>query len=473
MKMKALLMAGAAALGAVSGQALALPPTDVPGLEVNMSGSSSQLLTISALASGLFEPATYDVYYNNAVGGHYRAFFGTIKAGIHPALTGKKVLMRYRAAGGSVWGVNPVARADLIPHMNLASCGPRVAMVPNYTCPGTILMRSDIGVSDVEPAMFVGINVANGDSELTITERSRLTVYSAYAVIFGVAVNDAVTAALAGSGITSLSRDTVTSMLTSTAPFTDWSAHDSMNSALAMPVVVCRRVDGAGTQATFNNYFAGFPCTSAPGLLADRTSSVNYMPPGSPNFNYTANSYTVIENSTSSDVRNCLNKAQTGGTVTQSDGAVVTLPAQSLAIGMLSTENQRVGGDQWDYIKMDGELPTKVLATGCASCGKLWTEQTFQHRNVTVCNGGTHIGAAAHLPPCHAGETTVAFPSGLLATFLDTFMARAADPAIIGPLPGVAALAYVDPSLYPPGQVMRATRLGNTCSHPKLYWGCK
>lgn len=481
MKMKTLSIACVAALGAVSGPVLAWGPALLPNtLEVTMSGASAQLLTLDTLAAGMFEVANLDVYYNAVGGGSYRAYYGTIKPGLGLPV-GQKVLLRYRAAGGSVWGVNPVARADLIDHMNLATCGARVATVPNFLCPGVALRRSDAGVSDVEPSMFVGVNVSEadviaGNGELTVGERGRLTVSPENTVVFGVAASKQ----LADGLLTNLTRAQVTSMLTGNPPYTAWDAVSTNANLAGKPVVVCRRVNGSGSQATFNNYFGGFPCSSGAVLPADRTASADYAGPG---INYTANGFTVIENSTSSLVKACLNKAETGGTVVQSDGAVITLLPNTAAIGVLSKESTPVLGETWSHLSLDGVNPDVVDGDDLnSSLGKydLWVEQTFQQRNTTVCNGGTHVGADAHVPgdpkslpvqaTCHTGETTVLAPSGNLATFLTTFLARAGDPALVGPLRGVAALPNTDPALSTAGYVMKGSRLGNTCAATKLYW---
>ena len=97
-------------------------------------------------------------------------------------------------------------------------------------------------------------------------------------------------------------------------------------------VVVCRRVSGSGTQATYGWFFGGFPCTS--GNIAssvnaplagesDSTSYGPYMGAGSgtsadPYIMDPTAGYTVIELGSSGDVRNCLKTANAGGTLNYS-----------------------------------------------------------------------------------------------------------------------------------------------------------
>jgi len=453
MKATALSIACAAALG-VAGQAMAHGPAVIPDMSIFISGASAQQLTLGKIANGLFAAGSIHVYYDTTTAGKdYRAYFGTVTGTGDVLLDGKKVLIHNRAKGGSVWGVNPVARAEAISRMNVVNDATCVAtanvypVVPQYNCTGTVNAIPDAGVSDVEPGMFVSINVAAGDSELNDAERARLTVASQNAVVFGVAQTDNLPVSLA-----SLTRSQVNSMLTGT--YQDWG---SMDPALAgKPVVICRRVKGSGSQASFNWYFPNFPCSKGAQTPLTYTDSV----PGG---------YTVVENSTSGAVKSCLNAAFNGGNVTQPDGSIVALPAGTLAIGVLSTESVPAVTDKWHFSKLDGIDATVLNATE----GKYdyVVEQTFQTRNVNVCVGGAHVGAAAHLAPCHAGEINVSVPNATMAAFISQFVTRSGDPAYLSVLPGVASLpANYDPTLYPAGQVMKGTRQSNTCSAMQLFY---
>lgn len=412
MKLNKLSLACAMALAA--GQAFAHGPSVTPDLQVFISGASAQQLTLGKIVEGMMTAGTIDVYYDTASNGKdYRAYFGTV-SGTGTTLDGKKVLIHNRAKGGSVWGVNPVARAEAISRMKIeaATCTSTGVAFPaaTFKCTTTLNAVPDAGVSDVEPGLFVGTNVATGDSQLTDTERANLTVASQNAVIMGIAVTN-------NMPLTSLTRSQLTSMLT--GAYSDWSQVDS---SLSGPIVVERRVNGSGTQAGANAFFGSYPCVPAGALpLADASASV-------------AGGYTVVENSASGGVKSGLNADFTAG---------------KMAIGILSTESVPGASDNWHHVQIDGIAPTVANAVD----GKYdyFVEQTIQYRNATV-NG-------------------VAAPSGDLATFLNTFVVRSGDPAILSTLVGVAALpTNYDPTMYPAGQVMKGTKLNNTCKPTQLFF---
>lgn len=409
MKLNKISAACGLAVAVLSGQAFALSPSTTPDLEVFISGASAQQLTLGKIVEGMMVAGSIDVYYDTATNGKdYRAYFGTGAAGT--SIAGQKVLIHNRAAGGSVWGVNPVARAEAITRMAVgAGCTAVAGAVfpaATYKCANKVNAVPDAGVSDVEPALFVGINVATGDSELTDDERANLTVASQNAVIMGIAVTN-------NMPLTSLSRAQLTSMLT--GAYTNWSQVDA---SLSGPIVVERRKNGSGTQAGANAYFGAYPCSA--GALAPATAS-NSVP----------GVYTVVENSASGTVKSGLNGDFAAG---------------KMAIGILSTESVPADTDKWHHVSIDGIAPTVANAT--AGQYDYFVEQTIQWRNATV-NG-------------------VDAPSGLKADFLDDFKTRSGDPVILSTLIGVAALpTNYDVALYP-GQVMKGTKFNNTCQPTQL-----
>lgn len=415
MKLNKISAACGLAVAVLSAQAFAHGPAVTPDLQVFISGASAQQLTLGKIVEGMMTAGTIDVFYDTATSGKdYRAYFGTV-SGTGTALDGKKVLIHNRAKGGSVWGVNPVARATAISRMAIDSGCTAVAgaVFPNatYKCANTVNAVPDAGVSDVEPSLFVGSNVAVGDSQLSDTERANLTVASQNAVIMGIAVTN-------NMPLTSLTRAQLTSMLT--GAYSDWSQVDA---SLSGPIIVERRVNGSGTQAGANAFFGAYPCATTGALpLANASASV----PGG---------YTVVENSASGGVKSGLN---------------ADFAAGKMAIGVLSTESVPAAGtDNWHHVSIDGIAPT--VANAAAGKYDYFVEQTIQYRNATV-NG-------------------VAAPSGDKATFLGAFITRSGDPAILSALVGVAALpTNYDPTAYPAGQVMKGTKLNNTCQPTQLFY---
>ncbi len=362
--------------------------------------------TIGYVVTGMM-PGGFDTYYDTATnGGDYRAYFGTV-SGTGSVLDGKKVLIHNRAKGGSVWGVNPVARAEAIARMTVD--GTCVLSAGIYKCPNTTTAVPDGGVSDVEPAMFIGINVAAGDSELTDEERSHLTVNSQVGVLFHTIATNNMNV--------NLNKRQVNAMLTGL--YTDWS---SIPTAGAGPITVCRRVDGSGTQASFNAYYQGVNCSSTAVPPADANASV----PGG---------YTVVMNSTSSDVKTCMNNAFNAG---------------KMAIGNLSAESVPGGTDKWHAVNLGGVTPSKTTAT--SGEWDFVMEQTLQWRNQTV--------------------NAVPVPNANVQPFLDTYLARSGDPAYVGTLVGIMALPTLYDATLPANlnKVMKGTREGNSCNNHQMYY---
>lgn len=120
-------------------------------------------------------------------------------------------------------------------------------------------------------------------------------------------------------------------------------------------IQICRRLNGSGSQATLNALITGFPCD---GNKADNAFDV-VLP-------RTPNGTTVIGNSGSGDVDNCLHNLNASAT-------------NPRAIGILSVEGRNTGLDRnWRYIKIDGVAPT--LANIHNGDYWFWTQQAMQTR---------------------------------------------------------------------------------------------
>lgn len=455
MKLNKLSVACALACATFAGQSLALTPAQLSGsTEVFISGASAQQLTLGHISNNLFPVASEHVYFNDVGvigtfepgtdGRNYRAYTGTLSAALSPALpAGTKVVILNRAKGGSVWGVNPVANAEKIESMVLdTSCvlstsAAALAVHANgvYLCPNVIGSDTttadpagsripDAGVSDVEPALFVGINLATGQTPLPAVTAGPtgglddLTVSSQNAVIFGIAATNNVT-------LPSLSRAQVTSMLTGS--YLSWNQVDP--ALPAQGVTVCRRVQGSGSQAAANAFFTQYPCSS--GRLVPTTNANNDPVSG----------YTVVMNSTAGDVATCLNTAQAAG---------------KRAIGILATERQPSGTDGWHYASIDGVNPVGAnpnLEVTATKGQYDWSvEQSMQWLNSV---------------------------SGAKLDLLTKIRDLSGDPAFLATLPGVASLPTIaDPNAdytanpgvgYQEGAVMAGSRFSNTCQPTQLF----
>lgn len=221
MKKKLLSTAIAAvSLAGFSHGALALNiATTQPDLEIFMSGASAQDGAITALFKnlcGVNNPLnnTLDIYRQ---GTNHTAYFCTLSAADVPGLSGpKKILFHKRSSGGSGQGVTPVLAQTPIQHLNINRgatnpCTAHATLANEWVCAATttdpatytsaswtILPRgfdfvtktSDSGISDVEPAMFKGVNKPNDAAADFADPTNLMTVKAGASLVFGVPVSD-------------------------------------------------------------------------------------------------------------------------------------------------------------------------------------------------------------------------------------------------------------------------------------------
>ena len=153
MKLTKLNVACAAAFAVMSGPAFsqAVTKMGVPEVSIYKGGASATQNSFGAVVAAMFadtsgdgnvtEGVDYFVYWDNTTtnGASYRAYFGRVKnvatvtlnpgpnqtvITIPAALRNKTLMIQDRAKGGSVWGVDPVARGQGIENMliSAASC---------------------------------------------------------------------------------------------------------------------------------------------------------------------------------------------------------------------------------------------------------------------------------------------------------------------------------------------------------------
>ena len=334
------------------------------------------------------------------------AWYGTTKAAWNGLVAGSNVLLIKRSAGGSAMGVMPLGTSSKIAVPSWAD-GTLVSGT-SYTTTDTSDANGlvpDIGVSDVEPALFKGWNLEFGYTALTSTQASNLTS-NAWAVL---AEGIVATKAVADSAL--LTNNFMREALS--GHYQDWSKADASTSDM----IICRRIAGSGTQAAYNSYFQGFPGTSAyngygkstvavtgdsygygTGSLGNGsgTSAVNAIGiDGSAGF-------TVFEGDGSGEVRKCLQAAQLQQDVVLkgADTKYYNLQFSALAnpgkaIGVLSIDS---------YTKTSTSTTRSVDGNGVASSNADNTGEytfrflngngTYDVKNQTVTTVGTSTGVA-------------------------------------------------------------------------------
>lgn len=517
-KLNPITAACAMALGLVAGPALAAGPAafDTPQVEVYLTGASAPDNILGGITNKFFDAAhpIHKYQDDNGTpanfaddGKAYTAYFGQVKVdpAINSTLHGKSARLIKRSRGGSVWGVNPVARADAIANLKINSTD-CVLNTGIYRCPqqGSDAVQNnaanrvpDFGVSDVEPTMFKDtLNVEFGASQLTAAEAARFdgTQFGVSSLMMGLVATDNVPHTL------KLSTADYGAMLSGLIG--DWSSVG--DGSVTGPVVVCRRVQGSGTQASYNWYFNNFPCTrnwdsgagsgnTAPKRMAD-SASFPFPGAGTPASPFLINpavGYTVVENPGSGNVADCLKNAQANvdHNFTGDDGKSYRVQFSNAgvdkAMGVLSLDSlDKESG--WSFRALNGAGRINPAGAGSASvectnadqkdCGIFPTkanhregayefavELSMQYRNATVSNSGNPASCVGD-PTCQ----NVATLDPLKKAFADDFIKFTGDPDIlntlaVGPRDATIALPIsYDPTVNT--NVAKATRFGNTCS---------
>lgn len=374
------------------GAAHALTPAEVVAernagtlKEIRIAGASALRLMFGAyIQSELADPATFDVYWNDAANGSaHRAYAFRTKVAIGNWPVGTAMLITKRDAGGSGEGVGPLLNGGNATQLHMlvdASCTVTANAAPatdigkpTWICGGTTGALAHAGISDVEPALLES-PINNGGNRNV----SSLNAAGFVQNIFGVAVNKKLYLALQkAQGLVdasatvidesdakqpSIPKSFVTGALTSQLL---GSSSSKKGWNLLVPstvdsnvdnkrVNVCRRTPGSGTQAASNLYFANNPCGGLASGYVPATGTTSAVPSVLGNL-------TVRQNSGSGDVESCL---RTLDGLADSTGG-------GYALGILGRENNPLPKDAsgnliqdkgYRFVKLSGAAPTRAAA---------------------------------------------------------------------------------------------------------------
>jgi hypothetical protein len=533
MKYTKLALACSLAIASMGSQAVTLPNIDLTTLPVSnvlyFSGASAPDNFIETTSSTLFQPGFLTV---RGIGdSNFRAVIGFPVAGIPGLPTNQRIAIVKRSAGGSVWGVNPVARAQRIRTLDIrsANCVAPVAPTPSnpnppWTCPtiGTDPVGSaagsapaivtDIGVSDVEPAIFKNpLNTENGAPQLTSTELAVVSGSNSQPlnqIMMGIVATNAVPAS------TVISRSQYGAALA--GKIDTWNSIE--NTTDNDPMVVCRRVDGSGTQSSYNWFFSGFPCNAA-------SNGWTGTPPlkAADSFGFgggagtRANPFlidpregiTIVENSSSGNVRDCLSAAYFGvdhihpgdsglfyrvrfsnsrgtpvGTFVATGTnppALVTRGGPAKAIGVLSLDSYINQNRQFEYkpLQADGTAPFTYTFTDTAASPLSTSGWSFRHldgNGVFDAASQTSSAGATGIAPSKANlvsgkydfvvELTMQKRSDLSPLKLAIFneLRKRLGSSAATNNPAFATLPDIESYVTNPGTVSQFSRGGNTCA---------
>lgn len=373
MQVKKIAVACAVACAAMAGSANAAVNSDTKqiidaavanGRVVYVSGASAVQKGFSSIVSATFNADEKIAYFADTakpVNGKdvkYIAVAGTVNSDVSGGWANEKAIIVYRFDGGSVYGVNPVARDELLSTLNVtdATCGSSGAGTFDspYVC-AKADKNTDVGISDVSPKLFKGPYNVEGEglklkTELSDAELENLgEIIPLYSLAFGIPVTKTVNPNAV------FDKATVAAIMSGSIK--NWKTVQGESGG---GVIVCRRTPGSGTQAVMNLWAGNFPCSADANVPAARkngwTDATNtFAIPANPTTNY------VIENASSGDVQKCLNSAVTGQAYTTKDrnGDTVNVTfgsANNKAIGVLSMDSLKdsTSTGNWQFRPLNG-----------------------------------------------------------------------------------------------------------------------
>ena len=429
MKLRSIAIAAAAFAAASSSFAVPAVSVDAAGtVRIYMAGATALRNTIAGIVlndicGGTAANATTTLY-NMAESGTGFSFNGNYwgitckvtatgggKIGGVPA--GTSIAFFKSDAGGSAQGVFPVyfgTQRPFVETANLANCAgasgfTAVADRAYYGCPGTRLAAPMFGMSDVEPAMFKGVNVPNDPIDtsddfypqdgLSQAQIGELQVTPVVQTLFAVAVNNnlyadmfakqGLAAKYSSAGVACTTASTDENCIPSLGQAearsffggteSNWRLASTNPALVNSQLNVCRRVQGSGTQAAANLQFGGFPCNGSTVSPADFGYSTSAAPEAMSSFtgktqsgktiaNYLIDNLGgnggvgpmpggttfVFEGPGTGDVVSCLNAANKAGGYAIGHVSKENVPATSGTVGL------------WKHVRLEGANPDGTQA---------------------------------------------------------------------------------------------------------------
>ncbi|MCU0969510.1 MAG: hypothetical protein MUF03_11965 [Rubrivivax sp.] len=477
------LVSIAAMLVAAAGSSQALTPAQIEAArtagtlkEIRIAGASALRLSVAAYMKEICASNSFHVFWNsNSEGTDHRAYSCNLAVAQGNFPVGTPVLVYKRDAGGSGQGVNPIATAADQTHMKVdtVSCATTIsatpggdAAVPNYICGATETagIKSDAGISDVEPALLQAPVNLPGTTALTPSQLATLDVGPLAQALFAVAVNTKAYRALqeaqgiiAPGGalidvpadqstwtdatlatIPSVPSNWVRAVLTGQAigggakrgwsvviPDTAYTLNGAQRPAVdvnanAKTLNICRRTEGSGTQAISNAFFANNPCGTGAAAFTPLNvagSAGNATTVAATVFG----SILVQEGTSAGQVENCVG---TDANSAVSNNASFPGDNTAYAIAFLGREANplRAGGDLgYRYVKLDGVAPVRNEARNGRYA--VVYEATMQWNRNTVPPGSDKDAFLRAL------RTGFGSPNGLAAVDSDTQQGVMSPPA--------------------------------------------
>ncbi len=339
---------------------------------------------------------TFDVYeITPTTNKDFRAYSCTIATGFGTA-SGKTATVYYRSEGGSAFGAVPMATNTQVMRLNIDTTCTTVSnktfvgttgnvavhdcVIPAASGDYTLATDTATGVAanylvkdtvtfaagDEEPKMYGAPNfptssVFPADSD---THRQQLLsgltgVQTGFAQVFTVIVNNGTGSPFSGQTAPVLGRSTLAGIFS--GAYNDWaqvpSAAGGYVSSASVPIKVCRREQGSGTQVAAAQYFLGVKqCVGAPGNFVVDTESAT-LP-------FASDTDGVIERATTGDLTACVQAlpGAVGFIAVPANGAAPGTTAFVAINGQQPSQTKAATG-QYDFVF---DLTYKSIATGDA-----------------------------------------------------------------------------------------------------------
>ncbi|MBL8200199.1 MAG: hypothetical protein JNK40_04430 [Chromatiales bacterium] len=357
-----------------------------------ISGASAARAIPPAIATELCDPAVNDRadYIDNATSINYRINVCTLKndTSVPTSIRGLKVAFYSRSQGGTLFGIRPVAVPQPIKFIDGSTCPaddgnpateqlcPTLTADADYAAPDGVGDGKvpDFGLSDEEPVFGCEVAKENGPvqctaAELAALKTAKVTAAPVYQLPWTIQAGQQLGAELGGN---------ISSVVLAGIFAGNYQSVADIKAAMGIAPLagddteglkVCRRTNTSGTQAGHAHVWLGSSyCGSATKVanFVDASYSANNAANGFPL------NYSVVENSSSSNVENC----------------VIAAADQGRSIGINSLENAPKPGAV--DLKIDGIAPNQQTA---AVGAYRWYAESTLNSNSDVINNVVSLNA--------------------------------------------------------------------------------
>lgn len=458
-----LKLLGAAAFVAVcSGPVVAYPPTTTPDFTFHIGSGSAQGAAITAFVQSLMQADGNLDYYtddqtNCKKGANSYAIFGTWKTTQGGIAAGKKVLVMATNNGGTFKnGIDGPVRAHALTYQTFlnnathatactATLGAGLAAPYTGTAQYSVTTAAttetaipDLGLSDEEMGLFVGLNLptAAPNTPLTPADFSNSQRTALYENVFGVAIDNVLATAMTTAwGNTNISTAQVAAIYSGT--YSDFSQLCQQQGSppvekclAANSITFISRSPGSGSRAAYNQYFLNNPgqsffVSSTTGGTSDAIAPIDqtgsFGACGTPAWTI---AYQFCQQSSNGNVQKALDAAN-----------AASVPA----LGILGLEFQPGTGDAYGFAALDGVV---IDGTTAKTCGNAIAD-AFEPARVVNGDHRLYFTNSLNIRIKSVGGAHFLGDGSTNSDFMTAFKTAAANPVTQVSVPGV----LLDPAI--------------------------